>query len=319
MAVQSAMEAVLFVLVQKHRPDLLQERKWDCPESSSLQAWLELISCDPEAAPDLGLSLESPHVQCVLVLHRGAVERSSSVSYNSLRRGVVAAALNIIRLCFARLAPVMPYVMSLCSVVDELPVAMEKLEAVAKSQLVMLSDTRAEIAGKRAALDAEEEAAHQHFQRCRRRTRSTMGFQTQNCILGQTETTVVMKRAAKSIAPRPLSVVLNKRARECCAGRACTLYNDQGLSCCADCISVRLEYQRHMICFIDDTRPAQRAVKMAGIGNGPVCKVTGRVGEALFRIQTSKLGGFSLEKGQRLQIVYSESRVSFRVDLSFDC
>ncbi|KAM3529621.1 hypothetical protein NHJ13051_001756 [Beauveria bassiana] len=161
LAVQSAMEGVCFALAQKHLPELLRERQWDCPEAASLPTWLDTINRSPD---DLRLPpyiLSDSRAHCALVLHEAVVERRR-LSYDTLRQGIHGALGIIQSLPSETLAPARIYAQNLCTVAKQLRDQMRDLEPIAAGYQAELDETLAEIAAKRAELDAQEAEARQH-------------------------------------------------------------------------------------------------------------------------------------------------------------
>ncbi|TQW00937.1 ubiquinol-cytochrome-c reductase cytochrome c1 [Cordyceps javanica] len=165
LAVQGAMEAVCFGVAQKHMPDLLRERRWDCPEAASLPMWLAALNRspdDPRIPP--GLAGDHASARSALKLHEAAVARTP-LPYDTLREGV-RAALGVVRDLGGGgsevLAPARSYVQNLCAVARQLRDQMRELEAAARRHRERLRDAMADIEARRAALDRDEAAARQN-------------------------------------------------------------------------------------------------------------------------------------------------------------
>ncbi|XWW95704.1 hypothetical protein V2A60_003671 [Cordyceps javanica] len=160
LAVQSAMEAVCFAVVQSHRPKLLRERRWDCPEAASLPAWLDAISSglDDSALP--AHIFGDWRARCALALHEAAVERRR-LSYDVLRQGIRAVLGIMQSLPAETLAPAQVYAQNVCLVARQLRDQMRGLESIASECQASLDENLAQIAARRAELDLEESKARQ--------------------------------------------------------------------------------------------------------------------------------------------------------------
>ncbi|EGX96174.1 hypothetical protein CCM_00829 [Cordyceps militaris CM01] len=163
LAVQSTMEAVCFAYIQKHLPNALKERRWDCPESATLPNWLNTLSRYPD---DLrlpaGLVSGDASTRATLALHEAALVRRH-MPYESLREGIRAALAVVQALGGPDALPAArAYVQNLCNVARQLREQMRELEAVAASHRERLHGAMAEIQAKRAALDKDEAEARKN-------------------------------------------------------------------------------------------------------------------------------------------------------------
>ncbi|OAA59947.1 hypothetical protein ISF_05958 [Cordyceps fumosorosea ARSEF 2679] len=162
LAVQSAMEAVCFAYAQKHLPNLLHERQWDCPEAASLPSWIALLNrCPDDLRLPPGLVADHARTRSCLTLYEAALARAR-LPYESLRCGVRDALATVQALGGLDALPAArAYVQNLCGVARKLREQMRELEAVAGDHRERLREALENIAERRAALDKEDAMARQ--------------------------------------------------------------------------------------------------------------------------------------------------------------